>query len=63
MLWPRGQIHETKAEPGLRAADGIVTGVAVDYRSAEELLEDGSGPRGDVLVGKELCADLNCGRG
>lgn len=41
----------------------IVVAVAVGHRSAEELLEDGSGPRRDVLVGEELCAYLNCGRG
>jgi hypothetical protein len=28
-------------------------GVAVDSRSAEELLKDGSGPRRDVLIGKK----------
>lgn len=57
------QIHETKVEPALHAPDGIMTGVAVGYTSAEELLEDSGGPRRDVLVREELCANLNCGRG
>jgi uncharacterized protein with HEPN domain len=38
-------------------------GVAVDSRSAEELLKDGSGPRRDVLIGEEVPAYLDCGRG
>jgi hypothetical protein len=57
------KIHEAKVEPPLSTIWCIVSGVAVEDRSAEELLEDGSGPRRDVLVGEEVRAYLNCGRG
>jgi hypothetical protein len=51
-----GKIYDAKVKLPLRATDGIVTTVAVDHRSAEELLDDGSGPRRNVLVGEEVCA-------
>jgi hypothetical protein len=55
--------HDAKVEPPLCSTDGIVMAVVVDLGSAEELLEDGGGPRRDILVEEELCAYLNCGRG
>jgi hypothetical protein len=57
------KIYDAKVEPPLYTAGGIVTGVAVDSRSAKELLKDGSGPRRDVLIGEEVPAYLDCGRG